>query len=287
MSRQLRKATCCPSSCPGPSSEKLPLVDCRDRVCPRARSAHRPRAAGAPSSRRSVRLLREFRHEQPDPDRFYTALAATRSAQLASLHRPDGELLLDVGGGPGLLPRRRSRRPAPPTSRSTPTWGSCPGSGEVATSHASLGQRHAAAVPRRLRSTSATPPTCSSTCPTRGGWPTRCCGSPARWHRLRQLHGLVRPVGRPRDRAVALPRRGVAPGAGTGAGTGTSRRTSSVSRSSPSRSRDGLRWARSQTRPTWSTCCPATTRGGPAGCCACPLLREVVTWNLVIVLRKR
>ena len=39
-------------------------------------------------------------------------------------------------------------------------------------------------------------------------------------------------------------------------------------------------------RPRCSTCCRATTRGGRGGCCACPLLREVVTWNLVIVLRK-
>jgi SAM-dependent methyltransferase len=50
-----------------------------------------------------VRLLREFRHEQPDPPRFYTALAADSAAQLATYVDLDGVTMLDVGGGPGYF----------------------------------------------------------------------------------------------------------------------------------------------------------------------------------------
>lgn len=53
--------------------------------------------------RRSVRLLREFRYEQPDPARFYTALAEDSAAQLDSYVDLDGAVLLDVGGGPGYF----------------------------------------------------------------------------------------------------------------------------------------------------------------------------------------
>lgn len=53
--------------------------------------------------RRSVRLLREFRYEQPDPARFYTALAEDSAAQLDSYVDLDGSVLLDVGGGPGYF----------------------------------------------------------------------------------------------------------------------------------------------------------------------------------------
>ena len=53
--------------------------------------------------RRSVRLLREFRHEQPDPGRFYTALAEDSVRQLSSYVDLQGRLVLDVGGGPGMF----------------------------------------------------------------------------------------------------------------------------------------------------------------------------------------
>ena len=56
-----------------------------------------------PDLRRSVRLLREFRYEQPDPARFYTAVAADSVAQLSQYVDLDGRLLLDVGGGPGYF----------------------------------------------------------------------------------------------------------------------------------------------------------------------------------------
>ncbi|WP_025736469.1 class I SAM-dependent methyltransferase [Mycobacterium genavense] len=58
---------------------------------------------------RSVRLLSEFRYEQPDPARFYGALAADTAAMVADLwlaargEPPAGRTLLDVGGGPGYF----------------------------------------------------------------------------------------------------------------------------------------------------------------------------------------
>jgi SAM-dependent methyltransferase len=59
--------------------------------------------------RRSVRLLSEFRYEQPDPARFYGTLAADTAAMVGDLWRsahgesPAGRTLLDVGGGPGYF----------------------------------------------------------------------------------------------------------------------------------------------------------------------------------------
>ncbi len=58
---------------------------------------------------RSLRLLREFRYEQPDPARFYGALAEDTAALVGDLWRaehrgaPAGRTLLDVGGGPGYF----------------------------------------------------------------------------------------------------------------------------------------------------------------------------------------
>ena len=59
--------------------------------------------------RRSVRLLSEFRYEQPDPGRFYGALAVDTAAMVVDLwhglrgESPAGRTLLDVGGGPGYF----------------------------------------------------------------------------------------------------------------------------------------------------------------------------------------
>ncbi len=53
--------------------------------------------------RRSVHLFREFGHEQPDPARFYTALAADSAQQLSQYVDLAGAVLLDVGGGPGYV----------------------------------------------------------------------------------------------------------------------------------------------------------------------------------------
>src|SRR5947209_20599372 len=58
---------------------------------------------------RALRLLSEFRYEQPDPDRFYGALAADTAAMISDLWQGicggslAGHTLLDVGGGPGYF----------------------------------------------------------------------------------------------------------------------------------------------------------------------------------------
>ena len=58
---------------------------------------------------RSLRLLSEFRYEQPDPARFYGTLAADTVAMVSDLwvatngELPIGRTLLDVGGGPGYF----------------------------------------------------------------------------------------------------------------------------------------------------------------------------------------
>jgi SAM-dependent methyltransferase len=58
---------------------------------------------------RSVRLLSEFRFEQPDPQRFYRFLAADTAAMVSDLwlathgSPPLGRTLLDIGGGPGYF----------------------------------------------------------------------------------------------------------------------------------------------------------------------------------------
>ena len=53
--------------------------------------------------RRSVGLFRSFLVEQTDPDRFYGELAADSAAHVDSFASLRGALLLDVGGGPGFF----------------------------------------------------------------------------------------------------------------------------------------------------------------------------------------
>lgn len=57
----------------------------------------------APTLRRSVTLFRAFRQEQSQPALFYRALAADSTAQLAQYVDLAGKTVLDVGGGPGYF----------------------------------------------------------------------------------------------------------------------------------------------------------------------------------------
>jgi SAM-dependent methyltransferase len=52
---------------------------------------------------RSVRMFRAFLREQDDPDHFYSVLAADSVRQLAEYAPLDGACVLDVGGGPGYF----------------------------------------------------------------------------------------------------------------------------------------------------------------------------------------
>jgi len=60
-------------------------------------------APWAPTLDRSIRLFKDFRHEQDDPRRFYSALAVDSVGQLSHYTPLAGKTLLDVGGGPGYF----------------------------------------------------------------------------------------------------------------------------------------------------------------------------------------
>jgi SAM-dependent methyltransferase len=59
--------------------------------------------------RRSVRLLRAFRTEQTAPESFYTFLAEDTVRQLSQYVDLGGRVVADVGGGPGFFVRALGR----------------------------------------------------------------------------------------------------------------------------------------------------------------------------------
>jgi SAM-dependent methyltransferase len=72
------------------------------------RPRHLPAAAPEPHRAtlgRSVRLLRAFRLEQSDPDHFYGLLARDAVAQLAAYATVAGATVVDVGSGAGYFTR--------------------------------------------------------------------------------------------------------------------------------------------------------------------------------------
>jgi SAM-dependent methyltransferase len=58
---------------------------------------------------RSVRLFRAFRTEQTAPQAYYTALAQDTILQLSQYAELDGRFVIDVGGGPGFFVRELNR----------------------------------------------------------------------------------------------------------------------------------------------------------------------------------
>jgi SAM-dependent methyltransferase len=58
---------------------------------------------------RSVRLMRAFRTEQSSPEAYYTFLASDTVCQLSQYADLDGRIVADVGGGPGFFVRELSR----------------------------------------------------------------------------------------------------------------------------------------------------------------------------------
>jgi SAM-dependent methyltransferase len=67
---------------------------------PQPPARRRPQPA---TLRRAVRLFRAFLVEQTDPDLFYGTLAADSVRQLAGFTELAGRTVLDVGGGPGYF----------------------------------------------------------------------------------------------------------------------------------------------------------------------------------------
>jgi len=70
---------------------------------PRQPAPSRPRAPWRADLRRSRRLFSDFRVEQTDPARFYGALASDSVGQLSGYLDLAGATMLDVGGGPGFF----------------------------------------------------------------------------------------------------------------------------------------------------------------------------------------
>lgn len=70
---------------------------------PRGASFTRPGARSFATLRRSVTLFRGFLREQPDPDYFYRLLADDSVRQVGGYVDLEGRVVLDVGGGPGYF----------------------------------------------------------------------------------------------------------------------------------------------------------------------------------------
>ena len=223
---------------------------------------------------RSLRLLREFRYEQPDPARFYGALAEDTAAwsptcggQSTAPRRPGAPCstsAVDRATSPQLSP-------APgftyigvepdPEPRCTP------GRSRTTAPPPTCGRRGWRCRSRTTASTSACPPTSQSTSPSRGGWAARCCGSPnpAGWWSCRTRCGWARSAGtRP---GCGITSAGSGPPGATPESTAIRRRTTTArhcSRSRPPTDCNG--------RPPPAPCSPhfpATTRDGRGGWCGC------------------
>jgi SAM-dependent methyltransferase len=77
------------------------VTEARQRVVMSSAQAVEHRASWG----RSLRLFRVFLVEQSDPDRFYSALASDSAVHVDSYRALAGATLLDVGGGPGFFAR--------------------------------------------------------------------------------------------------------------------------------------------------------------------------------------
>ena len=232
---------------------------------------------------RSVRLFGEFRYEQPDPARFYTALAEDSVAQLSSYVDLEGRLLLDVGGGPGYFRTAFERAGATYLALDADV-GELSGLGKISTStvigsgmrlpfrdgsidvcyssnvleHVADPWRMAEEMLRVTRSGGTVFISYTLWFGPHGGHET------APWHYL----GGMRARRRYRRRHGHEPK---------------NRFGESLFRVTVA---DGLRWARRQSVAEVIDVTPRYNPWWTRWLLRVPLLREVVTWNLVIVLRK-
>jgi glycosyltransferase involved in cell wall biosynthesis/SAM-dependent methyltransferase len=67
------------------------------------RASTKPQAGSIGGLRRSIRLLKGFRTQYDDPDGFYTMLADDTVELVADYHPVNGQRVVDVGGGPGYF----------------------------------------------------------------------------------------------------------------------------------------------------------------------------------------
>ncbi len=237
-----------------------------------------------PTLRRSVRLLRDFRYEQPDPDRFYGALAADSAAQLAHFVDLEGRLMLDVGGGPGYFRAAFEARGASYLALDADA-GELAGLGEIA---------RGTVVGSGME------------LPFRDGAVDVCYSSnvlehvPDPWRMAEEMVRVTRPGG-----TVFLswtvwygPWGGheTAPWHYLGGHRARRRYRRRHGREPKNRYGEslfavtvgeGLRWARTQQQADVVALLPRYNPRWTWWLLRVPLLREVVTWNLVIVLRRR
>ncbi len=237
-----------------------------------------------PDLARSVRLFRDFRVEQSDPARFYSALAADSVGQVSGYLDLPGATVLDVGGGPGYF-RDAFRAAGAAYWALDADVGELSGLGEIARGTVvgdgmNLPFRDASVdlcyssnvlehVPRpwdmaeeMLRVTRPGGTVFISYTVWYGPWGGH---ETAPWHFL----------GGARARRRYARRNGRQP---------KNRYGESLFKVTV---RDGLRWARTQTGADVVALLPRYNPWWSHWMLRVPVLREVVTWNLVLVLRKR
>jgi SAM-dependent methyltransferase len=234
--------------------------------------------------RRSVHLLGEFRYEQPDPARFYTAVAHDSVGQLGRYVDLAGRTFLDVGGGPGYF--RDAFQAAGATYLALDAdAGELAGLGEIA-----AGTVIGSGMQLPFRDDSL----------------DVCYSSnvlehvPDPWRMADEMVRVTRPGGTVFISYTVWfgPWGGheTAPWHFLG-GRRARRRYLRTHGHEPKNRygeslfavtvRDGLRWARTQTDADVVALAPRYNPSWSYWLLRVPLVREVVTWNLVLVLRKR
>ncbi len=233
---------------------------------------------------RSVRLFRDFRHEQDDPARFYTALASDSAAHVVSTPTWPAPRCSMSAVARATSAMRSARSGATYFSLDADV-GELSGLGEIVPGTV-IGS--GLALPFR---DDAVDVCYSSNVLEHVPDPWLMADEMLRvtkpgWRHLHQLHRVVRPVGRPRDGAVALPRRPRARrryarkhGKEPKNKYGESLFTVTVAA--------GLAWAGRQQGAEVLDLAPRYNPRWSRWLMRVPVVREVVTWNLVIVLRKR
>lgn len=234
--------------------------------------------------RRSCRLLRAFRVEQTDPDRFYGELADDSVVQVGHFTDLDGAWVLDVGGGPGYFARAFRSAGARYTpldadlgelsGRGHPEPGAVLGSGmDLPFADASFDVTYSSNVlehvPRPWRMAEemvrVTRPGGLIFCSYTLWWGPWGGHETAPWHYLggrRAAARYERRTGRPPKNRYGLSLFPVTASA-------------------------GLRWARAQPDVEIVALVPRYLPRWAWWVLRVPVLREVVTWNLAIVLRRR
>ncbi len=233
---------------------------------------------------RAMRLFRAFGVEQTDPDRFYETLAEDSVGQLRQYVDLDGALMLDVGGGPGYFADAFRRAGATYyaidsdlgelSGRGQPAPGTVLGSGmALPVADTAVDICFSSNVLEHVPDpwlmadelVRVTRPGGTIFLSYTGWWGPHGGHETSPWHYL----GGHRAAGRYERRQGRPPKNRF----------GESLFAVTVA--------DGLRWARSCPDADLVAALPRYHPRWAYGVLALPVVREVVTWNLVLVLRRR